>query len=137
MAAYFKKQGKTLLDVLNDIYAEFGFYNERQVSLELEGVEGQERIGRMMEEFRKHPLTTVGAMELEKVIDFKDGYLDFPKQNCLKYYFKDGSWYALRPSGTEPKIKLYIYSIGKDEKESVEKLDLIEKACREKMDSVK
>ncbi|RRR36691.1 phospho-sugar mutase, partial [Schaalia georgiae] len=84
MAAYFKKQG----------------------SLELEGVEGQERIGRMMEEFREHPLTTVGAMELEKVIDFKDGYLDFPKQNCLKYYFKDGSWYALRPSGTEPKIKL-------------------------------
>ena len=137
MAAYFKKQGKTLLDVLNDIYAEFGFYNERQVSLELEGVEGQERIARMMEEFREHPLTTVGAMELEKVIDFKDGYLDFPKQNCLKYYFKDGSWYALRPSGTEPKIKLYIYSIGKDEKESVEKLDLIEKACREKMDSVK
>lgn len=137
MAAYFKKQGKTLLDVLNDIYAEFGFYNERQVSLELEGVEGQERIARMMEEFREHPLTTIGAMELEKVIDFKDGYLDFPKQNCLKYYFKDGSWYALRPSGTEPKIKLYIYSIGKDEKESVEKLDLIEKACREKMDSVK
>lgn len=137
MAAYFKKQDKTLLDVLNDIYAEFGFYNERQVSLELEGVEGQERIARMMEEFREHPLTTVGAMELEKVIDFKDGYLDFPKQNCLKYYFKDGSWYALRPSGTEPKIKLYIYSIGKDEKESVEKLDLIEKACREKMDSVK
>ena len=137
MAAYFKKQGKTMLDVLNDIYAEFGFYNERQVSLELEGVEGQERIARMMEEFREHPLTTVGAMELEKVIDFKDGYLDFPKQNCLKYYFKDGSWYALRPSGTEPKIKLYIYSIGKDEKESVEKLDLIEKACREKMDSVK
>lgn len=137
MAAYFKKQDKTLLDVLNDIYAEFGFYNERQVSLELEGVEGQERIARMMEEFREHPLTTVGAMELEKVIDFKDGYLDFPKQNCLKYYFKDGSWYALRPSGTEPKIKLYIYSIGKDEKESVEKLDLIERACREKMDSVK
>lgn len=137
MAAYFKKQGKTLLDVLNDIYAEFGFYNERQVSLELEGVEGQERIGRMMEEFREHPLTTIGAMELEKVIDFKDGYLDFPKQNCLKYYFNEGSWYALRPSGTEPKIKLYIYSIGKDEKESVEKLDLIEKACREKMDSVK
>ena len=91
----------------------------------------------MMEEFREHPLTTVGAMELEKVIDFKDSYLDFPKQNCLKYYFKDGSWYALRPSGTEPKIKLYIYSIGKDEKESVEKLDLIEKVCREKMDSVK
>ena len=137
MAAYFKKQGKTLLDVLNDIYAEFGFYNERQVSLELEGVEGQERIARMMEEFREHLLTTVGAMELEEVIDFKDGYLDFPKQNCLKYYFKDGSWYALRPSGTEPKIKLYIYSIGKNEKESVEKLDLIEKACQEKMDSVK
>lgn len=137
MAGFYKKQGKTLLNVLEEIYREFGYYNERQVSLELEGIEGQERIERMMEDFRANPMEKIGEMELDRIIDFKDGYLDFPKQNCLKYYLKDGSWYALRPSGTEPKIKLYIYTIGKTACESVEKLDLIEKMSREKMDSVK
>ena len=137
MAAYYKKQGKSLLDVLNDIYEEFGYYNERQISLELEGIEGQQRIGRMMEDFRENPIKEMGDISLKEVIDFKDGYLDFPKQNCLKYYLKDGSWYALRPSGTEPKIKLYNYTIGKTEQESIDKLDLIEKACREKMNNVK
>ena len=137
MAAFYKKQGKSLLDVLEDIYKEFGYYNERQLSLELEGIEGQERIKRMMEDFRANPLKTIGELELEKIIDFKDGYLDFPKQNCLKYYLKDGSWYALRPSGTEPKIKLYIYTIGKLKEESIKKLDLIENTCKDKMNSVK
>lgn len=137
MAAFYKNQGKSLLDVLEDIYKEFGYYNERQLSLELEGIEGQERIKRMMEDFRVNPLKTIGELELEKIIDFKDGYLDFPKQNCLKYYLKDGSWYALRPSGTEPKIKLYIYTIGKLKEESVKKLDLIESTCKDKMNSVK
>ena len=137
MAAYYKKQGKSLLDVLNDIYEEFGYYNERQISLELEGIEGQQRIGRMMEDFRENPIKEMGDISLKEIIDFKDGYLDFPKQNCLKYYLNDGSWYALRPSGTEPKIKLYIYTIGKTEQESIDKLDLIEKACREKMNNVK
>lgn len=137
MAAFYKKQGKSLLDVLEDIYKEFGYYNERQLSLELEGIEGQERIKRMMEDFRENPLKTIGELELEKIIDFKDGYLDFPKQNCLKYYLKDGSWYALRPSGTEPKIKLYIYTIGKLKEESIKKLDLIENTCKDKMNSVK
>ena len=74
---------------------------------------------------------------MKEIIDFKDGYLDFPKQNCLKYYLNDGSWYALRASGTEPKIKLYIYTIGKIEQESINKLDLIEKTCIEKMNNVK
>ena len=137
MAAYYKKQGKSLLDVLSDIYEEFGYYNERQISLELEGIEGQQRIGRIMEDFRETPIKEMGDISLREIIDFKDGYLDFPKQNCLKYYLNDGSWYALRPSGTEPKIKLYIYTIGKTEQESVDKLDLIEKACIEKMDNVK
>lgn len=136
MAGYYKKLGKSLLDVLKEIYEEFGFYNERQLSLELEGIEGQERIGRMMEDFRLSPIKEIGEMKLETLIDFKDGYLDFPKQNCLKYYLNDGSWYALRPSGTEPKIKLYIYTIGKTEKESIEKLDLIENICKEKMNKV-
>lgn len=89
-----------------------------------------------MEDFRNEPIERAGAMSLKTIVDFKDGYLDFPKQNCLKYYFDDGSWYALRPSGTEPKIKLYIYTIGETEADSIAKLDAIESACQAKMDSV-
>lgn len=137
MTAYYKERGQTLLDVLQTIYDEFGYYNERQFSLELEGAEGQERISRIMEDFRQNPILQVGEMTLENSIDFKDGYKDFPKQNCLKYYFNEGSWYALRPSGTEPKIKCYLYTIGCTEADSLSKLNAIESACRAKMNSTK
>ena len=69
MAAYYKKQGKSLLEVLNDIYEEFGYYNERQISLELEGIEGQQRIGRMMEGFRENPIKEMGDISLKEIID--------------------------------------------------------------------
>lgn len=105
MAAYYKERGQTLLDVLENIYTTFGYYNERQIALELEGAEGQERIARIMNDFRQRPLKAVADMTLQTTIDFKEGYQEFPKQNCLKYYFDEGSWYALRPSGTEPDRK--------------------------------
>lgn len=137
MAAFYKKLGKSLLDVLEDIYSEFGFYNEKLTSIILEGLEGQEKIKRIMDDFRKNPIKEINESKLKDIIDFKEGYLDFPKQNCLKYYFDDGSWFALRPSGTEPKIKLYIYTVGKTKDDSVKKLDLIEKLCKEKIEKVK
>ena len=136
MAAFYKNKGMSLLDVLEEIYKHYGYYNERLVSVELQGIEGQERIGRMMQDFRNKPIEKIGEAKLDEVIDFKDGYLDFPKQNCLKYYFDDKSWYALRPSGTEPKIKLYIYTVANTKEESETKLDLIEKICREKMENI-
>ncbi|WP_159304852.1 phospho-sugar mutase [Streptococcus canis] len=136
MAAYYKERGQTLLDVLETIYTTFGYYNERQIALELEGVEGQERIARIMDDFRQNSLEAVAEMALKKTIDFIDGYQEFPKQNCLKYYFDEGSWYALRPSGTEPKIKLYLYTIGQTQADSLAKLDAIEAACRLKMEQV-
>ncbi|MDY2963921.1 phospho-sugar mutase [Streptococcus dysgalactiae] len=136
MAAYYKERGQTLLDVLENIYTTFGYYNERQIALELEGAEGQERIARIMNDFRQRPLKAVADMTLQTTIDFKEGYQEFPKQNCLKYYFDEGSWYALRPSGTEPKIKLYFYTIGQTQADSLAKLDAIEAACRKKIEQV-
>ncbi|HEP1387886.1 TPA: phospho-sugar mutase [Streptococcus pyogenes] len=136
MAAYYKKKGQNLLDVLQTIYATFGYYNERQIALELEGIEGQKRIARIMEDFRQTPIASVAEMALDKTIDFIDGYQDFPKQNCLKFYLDDGSWYALRPSGTEPKIKFYLYTIGQTQENSATKLDAIEAACRTKINQV-
>lgn len=134
MAAYFKAKGKSLIDVLEELYMKFGFFGEMQYSLELEGSEGQEKIGKIMSQFRKDPITKMGNISLLKVIDFEKGYLDLPKQNCLKFYFIDGSWFAMRPSGTEPKLKFYFYSLAKSHKESQEKLELMKAICLSKMD---
>lgn len=89
-----------------------------------------------MNDFRQRPLKAVADMTLQTTIDFKEGYQEFPKQNCLKYYFDEESWYALRPSGTEPKIKLYLYTIGQTQADSLAKLDAIEAACRKKIEQV-
>ena len=146
-AAYYKTQGKTLIDVLNDMYNEFGYYRENLISLILEGVEGQKRIGRMMETYRKEFPKVIGDNKLIKYIDIDEGKeiniingeekaVEFPKSNVLKFMLEDGSWYAVRPSGTEPKIKIYLYSTGNTLKESESKLKVMEKTIMEKLNSV-
>ncbi|MDO5017806.1 MAG: phospho-sugar mutase [Lagierella massiliensis] len=136
MAAFYKKQGKSLLDVLEELRQEFGYYNERLISIVLEGIEGQERISRIMEEFRNNPITEIKNIKLVKTVDYLMDETGIPKSNVIKYYFDDGSWYALRPSGTEPKVKIYIYSKGNSLKESEKKLDLFEKSTVGKIDKI-
>ena len=136
MAAYYKKQGKSVLDILNEVYEEHGYYNEKLISIVLEGLEGQMQIRRIMKDIRNNPIEEIGDMELEKTIDYLNEETDVGRSDVLKYYMDDGSWYAVRPSGTEPKIKLYIYSKGKTKAESFDKIDLIEKTVRDRMESV-
>ena len=137
MAGYYKKKGLTLLDVLNELFNTYGVYDERLISIVLEGLDGQARIKRIMDEFRERPIEKIGTIKLDKTIDYLVDCTGMPKSNVLKYYFDDGSWYALRPSGTEPKIKVYIYSVGNSIIDSEEKLSLIEKATRERIDKIK
>ncbi|MDO5754935.1 MAG: phospho-sugar mutase [Tissierellia bacterium] len=136
MAGFYKKQGKSLLDVLDDLYEKYGYYNENLISIVLEGASGQERIGRIMEAFREEPIEELPSAKLEKVIDYEKDDTGLPKTNALKYYYDDKSWYALRPSGTEPKIKLYIYSVGNSLEDSERKIREIEETARKKMDAV-
>ena len=136
MAAYYKKNGKNLLEVLEEIYQEFGYYKENLVSVVLEGIEGSKRIERMMDYFRENPIPKIGNMKLFSVIDYLLDETGNDKSNVLKYILDDGSWYVVRPSGTEPKIKIYIYSKDKEEEESARKIDLIEKNVVEEMMSV-
>lgn len=137
MAAYYKQQGKSLLDVLNELYEKYGFYQEKVNSYVLEGISGKERIDRMMVDFRNNPITQIGDMKLAEVRDYKDGFEDIGSSNVLKYFFDDGSWYAIRPSGTEPKIKIYMSVKGKDDENSQDKLTMIEKITEAKMNLVK
>ena len=109
-AAYYRKQGKTLWDVLQDIYAKYGFFAEDEPNIVLEGIPGAQRIQRMMKWFRENIPTTVAGSKVEKVIDYIDGYEDIPAQNAIRLFLDNGSWFAIRPSGTEPKIKFYFYS---------------------------
>ncbi|SCY19262.1 MULTISPECIES: phospho-sugar mutase [unclassified Butyrivibrio] len=109
-AAYYRKQGKTLWDVLQEIYAKYGFFAEDEPNMVLEGIPGAQRIQRMMKWFRENLPTQVAGAKVEKVIDYINGYEDIPPQNAIRLFLDNGSWFAVRPSGTEPKIKFYFYS---------------------------
>ncbi len=129
MAAWLKKQKKSILAFLEELYQEYGYYEEGQLSLVLKGKEGQEKIGRIMESFRSME-KRLGSLKIEKRIDYKDGYEDIPPQNALKFILTDGSWFAARPSGTEPKIKFYFYS--RDEKSQ----EIAKESCRKMQEAV-
>ena len=108
MAAWYKNQGKTLVDGLNEIYDEYGYYLDYLDSFVLKGKDGAEKIQSLMTWFRNKGKALFDG--IDKIIDFSEGIRDLPKENVLKYIWNDGSWMAVRPSGTEPKIKVY-YSI--------------------------
>lgn len=109
-AAYYRKQGKTLWDVLQEIYAKYGYFAEDEPNIVLEGIPGAERIQRMMKWIRANLPEEVAGSRVEKIIDYTNGYEDIPPQNALRFFLANGSWFAIRPSGTEPKIKFYFYS---------------------------
>ena len=126
-AAYYRKQGKTLFNVLNELYDRYGYYAEDEPNLILEGIEGAKRIKRMMTYLRNNLPKAVAGYKVEKVIDYIKGYDDIPASDVLRFFLENGSWFAVRPSGTEPKIKFYFYS----DQESREKALQVNKAIRE------
>ena len=118
VAAYYKSQGKTLYNGLLEVFEKYGFFREDLVSLTLKGKDGAEKIQEMMATFRENPPKEVAGLTVVAVEDYKasivtslqDGHkeeIHLPKSNVLKYQLEDGSWFCLRPSGTEPKIKFY------------------------------
>ena len=121
-AAYYRKMGKTLWQVLEELYERYGFYAEDEPNLILKGLEGAERISRMMVSLRNNLPTEVAGYKVSKVIDYKNGYEDIPASNVLRFFLENGSWFAVRPSGTEPKIKFYFYT-RQDSRESAVKVN--------------
>ena len=110
MAAWCRKNGSSVGQYLDSLYRKFGYYVEDQVSFVLSGVEGSQRIGRIMDVFRGRKPETFGRFKVDKCIDYLHGYEGIPASNVLIFHMKDGSWFAMRPSGTEPKIKFYYYA---------------------------
>lgn len=123
MASWYKNHGKTLVDGLNEIYDEYGYYLDYLDSFVLKGKDGAEKIQSLMVLFRNTGKDLFDG--IKEIIDFKDGIRDLPKENVLKYIFEDGSWLAVRPSGTEPKIKVYYSIVDKDRDNAKHRLETI------------
>ena len=135
-AAYYRKQGKTLFNVLDEIYEKYGWCRELEPNIILEGIPGAQRISRMMSWVRANLPDEVAGIKVVKTIDYKDGYEDIPASNVLRFFLEDGSWFAIRPSGTEPKIKFYFYARGKSRDEADQKGEAIRNEILTKIRSV-
>ena len=123
MAAWCKKRGETIRDYLEALYRKYGYFAEAGISVVLKGQEGAARIGRIMDRFRGDPPKSFGAMQTAQVVDYLHGYEDIPASNVLKFCMQDGSWFAVRPSGTEPKSKFYYYAVSPDREESAARVE--------------
>lgn len=133
-AAWYKKQGKTLHDVLNDLYARYGVHLESLHSRTMAGKEGMERIRRIMEWWRTSPPESVAGVKVSSMLDYAKGLDGLPKENVLKFFLEDGSWFCLRPSGTEPKIKIYFAVRQPDMKRAKEALKRLEEQVLERLE---
>ena len=107
MAAYYYSEGMTLYDGLMNIYDKYGYYMEELKSITLKGSDGMKKIDTIMDYFRYYNLPSISDINIVNIIDYKKGMNDLPKSNVLKFILEDESWIAIRPSGTEPKIKFY------------------------------
>lgn len=129
---YLTKESKTLYDKLLEIYDQYGYYLEGLKNIHLLGKEGQDKIARIMDYFRNNPPQEINGHEIIKIEDFelskryvnkKVETIDLDKSNVLKYYLDNESWFVLRPSGTEPKLKIYAGVIGNSLENSKEMVD--------------
>ena len=133
---FYKKQGKDLIDVLNELYAKHGTFKETQIALSKAGADGARRIKEIMDNLRKDAPAKIGDYAVVAVEDYQSSErvengttttIDLPKSNVLKYYLEDGSWIAARPSGTEPKCKFYFSIKGTDAKDASDKTEVFQK----------
>lgn len=145
MASYEKANNSTLFDKLIDLYVQHGFYKESLISLTKKGMDGQQQIANMMENFRNNPPATINGSSVVKVLDYElqRGFnpntddtwtIDLPKSNVLQYILEDGSQISARPSGTEPKIKFY-FSI-KETLPSANEYDAVNKKLDNKLSAI-
>ncbi|MBM6615690.1 phospho-sugar mutase [Desemzia sp. RIT804] len=141
VAAYYKEKGQTLYDGLQELYANYGFFNEKTISVKMAGIEGSEKIKALMAKFREQAPTEFNSIRVTMIEDFKtsmktneDGSsesIEMPPADVLKYTMEDGSWIAIRPSGTEPKIKFYIGAKADTNEKATEKVAGFEQAINE------
>lgn len=138
MAAFVTESGKTLYDRLNELYEKYGFFKEELKSIKLTGVEGVQRIERVVESFRNNPPKELSGLSVVRLEDYKNSKaynlmdktedkLTLPKSNVLHFRLEDDSWFCIRPSGTEPKLKIYFSVVDETGEKAEEKISCLTK----------
>ena len=127
MAAYYYSKGMSLYEGLISLYEKYGFFKEKTISITLKGIEGLAKIKDIISYFRENEVSSMGDFKVIDMKDYSKGVDGLPKADVLKFFLEDGSWVAIRPSGTEPKLKFYIAVKGIDENEATNKLNNINK----------
>ncbi|MDY6011753.1 phospho-sugar mutase [Clostridium sp.] len=138
MTLYYKSQGLSLYEAFMKLSEKYGYYKESLVSIELKGKEGQEKIQACLDSLRKNPIKEVNGVKVKTFFDYKESIekdlqsgqvseVNLPKSNVLKYILEDGSWFVVRPSGTEPKIKIYLSVVGNSLEDSEKKNETFKK----------
>ena len=137
MAAYYYDKGMSLYEGLKELYKKYGYFKEKTIALTLKGIEGLAKIKEIITYFRENDIKEFNNTKVVDLKDYQKGIDDLPKSNVLKYFLEDGSWIAVRPSGTEPKLKFYVAVKGQDESECAGKIANIESDINKIIDQVK
>lgn len=147
VALHYKKQGKSLYEALMDIFEKYGYFFEDLQSITLKGIEGANQIQDLMTQFRENRPTNVAGINVKAIEDYQSGEqinvedglkhkLSLPSSNVLKYHLQDGSWFCLRPSGTEPKMKLYFGVKGTSVSDSQSRIHAMKADLNEKISAI-
>ncbi len=144
IAAFYKEKNKTLADAMEDIYQEFGYFEEKTISVTMSGIEGVEKIKQLMKDVRSNIPVDFAGIKVNYYEDYqsqvriyaskKEETIDLPPADVLKFFLEDGSWIAIRPSGTEPKIKFYLGVKGENQTDTNQKIDAFEQAVNQFID---
>jgi phosphoglucomutase len=146
MTLYYKSKGMSLYDALIELYNKYGYVKESLISIELQGKEGQEKIEKSLEHLRHSMKSTVNNVKIVKKMDYKlsvekdlikieEKTINLPKSNVLKFVLEDGSWFVVRPSGTEPKMKIYLSCIGNSLQNAEDKMEVFKKNIMDIVDN--
>ncbi|BFK82350.1 phospho-sugar mutase [Clostridium baratii] len=138
MTLYYKSKGLSLYEGFINLCEKYGYYKENLISIELKGKEGEERIKACLDNLRKNPIKDINGVKVKTFFDYKESIekdlesgeikeVKLPKSNVLKYVLEDGSWFVVRPSGTEPKMKVYLAVVGSNLEDSNNKIKEFEK----------
>ena len=128
MARYYRTLGKNLYQAMQDIYREFGFHHNRTVSYAFEGSAGAETMASIMAAFRSHPLSEIAGYKVEQFLDYQQGVGGLPSANVLEFDLEKGNKVIVRPSGTEPKVKVYLFTVGESASEAEGLADVLSSA---------
>lgn len=136
MAAYYYDKGISLYDGLQEVYSKYGYFKEELKSITLKGIDGMEQIKSIMSYFRNTEVNEIADIKVIEIKDYKNGIDDLPKSDVLKCILEDGTWIAVRPSGTEPKIKFYFGCNGENKVEVDNKLEKVKEIMNNTIESI-